>query len=244
MAVRSFRVRHHECDPYGHLNNVAYLRYVEEVEIEAGLAAPAGPLVPADVDITYEGQARFGDRVAVDRRPDDEGTVDYRLAVGDASVARARVRWAPPGGPSPAPDLESGDAEPFRLRRTIDWRDLDETASASMPTLVGLAEDAGVAVCADRGWPLDRCAADGFGIVLRRHRIRIAWLPGHGDEITVSTWFTDRTRTSVVRHYDLRAGDDRAVARFRTLYVWVATDTMRPIRIPAEFIDAFASNEA
>ncbi|MCA9912033.1 MAG: acyl-CoA thioesterase [Anaerolineae bacterium] len=41
MAVtfqRTFRVRHYECDGYGHLNNVNYVRYMQETALDASAA--------------------------------------------------------------------------------------------------------------------------------------------------------------------------------------------------------------
>jgi len=37
--TRSFRVRHYECDAHGHLNNVNYLRYMQETAFDASAAA-------------------------------------------------------------------------------------------------------------------------------------------------------------------------------------------------------------
>lgn len=36
--TRRFRVRHYECDAYGHLNNVNYVRYMQEVALDAAAA--------------------------------------------------------------------------------------------------------------------------------------------------------------------------------------------------------------
>jgi acyl-CoA thioesterase FadM len=32
---RAFRIRHYECDMYGHVNNAVYLRYLQQANIEA-----------------------------------------------------------------------------------------------------------------------------------------------------------------------------------------------------------------
>ena len=37
--TRTFRVRHYECDAYGHLNNANYLRYMQETAFDASAAA-------------------------------------------------------------------------------------------------------------------------------------------------------------------------------------------------------------
>ena len=39
---RTFRIRHYECDAYGHVNNVNYLRYMQEATFDAAAAAGYG----------------------------------------------------------------------------------------------------------------------------------------------------------------------------------------------------------
>ena len=36
---RAFRVRHYECDAYGHVNHVNYVRYMQEAAFDASAAA-------------------------------------------------------------------------------------------------------------------------------------------------------------------------------------------------------------
>jgi len=36
---RAFRVRHYECDAYGHVNHANYLRYMQEAALDASAAA-------------------------------------------------------------------------------------------------------------------------------------------------------------------------------------------------------------
>ena len=36
---RSFRIRHYECDAYGHLNNANYLRFMQETATDASADA-------------------------------------------------------------------------------------------------------------------------------------------------------------------------------------------------------------
>ena len=69
---REFRVRHYECDAFGHLNNANYLRYMQETAIDASAAAGYDPdryseighhWLIRETDIEYLIPLKFGDRV-------------------------------------------------------------------------------------------------------------------------------------------------------------------------------------
>lgn len=250
---RSFRVRHYECDAYGHLNNTAYLRYLEEVEIDAGLvtSAAGGGMSVAHVDITYVRPVGFGDTVEVTagdgaaRTGWLERRYDYRND-GGVEAARAAVLWSEPGAVPALPIVPPAPPPPggvFRQLRTVGWRDVDETARAGPATLAAFAEDCGVAVAAGFGWPLERCSAAGFLMVLRRHEVEYGPPPALGDELEIATWASDRTRATAVRHY-LMEGPAGVVARFRSRYAWLDAGSRRPMRIPNGFLADFATNFA
>ena len=89
QAERPFRVRHYECDAYGHLNNTTYLHYLEEVEIETGGRRPG------HIDIRYVSPVSFGDTVVVTAH-DADGGRGYEFLRGDDLVyddATNEVSW-------------------------------------------------------------------------------------------------------------------------------------------------------
>ncbi len=244
MPDRSFRVRHYECDAYGHLNNTAYLHYLEEIEIDAGIAV--GQRL-RHIDIRYIASASFGDTLAVTAEDGSGGGREYSYvrAGNDERVAGAVATWTPASDPAsgtdrvPAPPPQP--ASVFTRRRRIDWQDIDAGAAVSPAALAGMAEDCGLALCAAYGWPLDRCTESGFAMLVRRHQISCPGIARLGDELEIATWASDLGRASAIRHYVItREGD--AVARFRSHYVWVDADTMRPIRIPEQFLADFSPN--
>ena len=70
MHTSFFRVRQYECDAYGHLNNVNYVRYLQEAIVEANTSAGytmVGSVVPGwrtrRLDIEYLRPVRYGDTV-------------------------------------------------------------------------------------------------------------------------------------------------------------------------------------
>jgi acyl-CoA thioester hydrolase len=242
VTERSFRVRHYECDAYGHLNNTAYLHYLEEIEIDEGVAA--GRRL-RNIDIRYVAPVSFGDTVTVTVGNDGNGGRSYtftRAATGDR-VAEAVAGWTPAGRDQPEEEILPPPAEVFRRPRRIEWQDVDASTTVSPAVLAGMAEDCGLALCAAYGWPLDRCTRNGFAMVVRRHEITYARPAGLGDELVITTWASDLARASAIRHY-LMTRDGVTVASFRSHYVWVHAETMRPIRIPGDFLEDFSPNFA
>src|SRR5574341_595828 len=71
---RAFRVRHYECDAYGHVNAVNYVRYMQEAAFDASAAAGydlarydrMGKLwLVRDTEIEYLAPLRYGDTVEI-----------------------------------------------------------------------------------------------------------------------------------------------------------------------------------
>ncbi len=79
-------------------------------------------------------------------------------------------------------------------------------------------------------------------MVVRRHEIVCGSPARLGDELEITTWASDAARASAIRHYVIAGADGAEVARFRSHYVWVDVATMRPVRIPADFMADFSAN--
>lgn len=74
IHTEQFKVRHYECDPYGHLNNAVYLRYMQQAGI--GAAAAVGftdevhfslnrSWIPRITAIEYFRPIRYGEQIEV-----------------------------------------------------------------------------------------------------------------------------------------------------------------------------------
>ncbi len=108
--LTTFRVRQYECDAYGHLNNVNYLRYLGEAGLEASAAAGYDLTRYAAMgrrwqtrrlDIEYLRPARYGDSVEV-RVSAPAFWADghaVRGVTADESVPRTPSSWGEIGSP-------------------------------------------------------------------------------------------------------------------------------------------------
>jgi acyl-CoA thioester hydrolase len=106
--TRSFRVRHYECDAYGHLNNAVYLRYMQEAAFDASAAtgydldrynAMNRAWWIRETEIEYLYPLRYNDPVEVKtwvadiRRASSRRMYEFRLAGSQALAARAHSDW-------------------------------------------------------------------------------------------------------------------------------------------------------
>jgi acyl-CoA thioester hydrolase len=105
---RTFRVRHYECDAYGHVNHANYLRYMEEAALDASAAAGYGLAryqainrywLIRETEIEYLRPLRYADSLQVTtwvadfRRVRSRRAYELRLAPTDNLVARAHTDW-------------------------------------------------------------------------------------------------------------------------------------------------------
>ncbi len=105
---RPFRIRHYECDAYGHVNHANYLRYMQEAAFDASAAVgydferyqQMGRLwLVRETDITYLRPLRYGDTVIVRtwvedfRRVRSRRAYELRVASSDEIVATATTDW-------------------------------------------------------------------------------------------------------------------------------------------------------
>ncbi len=105
---RTFRVRHYECDAYGHVNNTNYLRYMQEAAFDASAAAGydlaryaamGHHWLVRETEIEYLTPLRYGDSVRVKTWVEDFHRVRSRRAyelyrAGDGELAaRGTTDW-------------------------------------------------------------------------------------------------------------------------------------------------------
>ena len=108
VHTATFRVRHYECDAYGHLNNANYARYMQEAAFDASAAVGYSKdryegmgflWLAHETDIEFLLPVRYGDTVEVRtwvgdfRRVRSRRYYEFRLAGQDDLVARASTDW-------------------------------------------------------------------------------------------------------------------------------------------------------
>ena len=108
VHTRNFRVRHYECDAFGHLNNANYLRYMQEAAFDASAAAGYGVLqyeklrrlwLVRDTEIEYLQPLYYNDSVAVKtwvidfHRFTSRRSYEFHNIADGSLVARGVTNW-------------------------------------------------------------------------------------------------------------------------------------------------------
>ncbi len=120
---RTLRVRHYECDAYGHVNNANYVRYMQETAFDASAAAGYGIAryeamgriwLVRDTDIEYLQPLRYGDSVTITtwvadmRKVRSQRAYEFRNDATQELAARAHTDWVfldiATGRPAPIPE--------------------------------------------------------------------------------------------------------------------------------------------
>ena len=143
-----------------------------------------------------------------------------------------------PEPPPPPPGL-------FRMRRRVEWRDIDQAQHVNNANYLAYIEECNVAAAEAFGWSMARIMERGVAIVARRYRIEYREPAVMHDELEVTSFLADVKRATAVRHNEIRrVRDDALLARSYALWVFVDLLTGRPIRIPPDFMDTFRPNVA
>ena len=282
--IATFKVRHYECDAFGHLNNANYARYMEEAAFEASAAVgydkarydAMGHLWLAyETAIEYLQPVVYGDTIEVKtwvgdfRRVRSRRFYEFRKAGEETLIARASTDWvyleatterpsvvpleliaafAPEGLSETAPPRSRFSVPPpppevYKLRRRVEWRDLDAAKHVNNAVYFSYIEDCGMQVAVHYGWPLARSQAAGWAAVARENHIEYQHPALLDDELEISTWVTPHGRVSADRFYNItRPQDGLQLAQARTRWVWIDLQTNHPIRIPAGFLTDFTAN--
>ena len=143
----------------------------------------------------------------------------------------------PPTQPRPRfPDAPPPPVGAHRVRRPVQWQDIDPAHHVNNARYLSHIEDCAVEAVMAYGWTPARMDQMGYALAPRAHRIEYK-MPGLlGDELDLTLWLSDMGPSEVVRHCTvIRAGDGALLARARTDWAWVAADTRRPAPLPAAF---------
>lgn len=205
------------------------------------------------------------------RRVRSRRLYDMRLAGSDGPVATASTEWVfldqatlrPATVPAemvaafrhaqmtpgmrrePFPEVPPAPPGTVRVRRRVEWRDIDPAQHVNNANYLAYIEECNVAATAAFGWPVSRITERNIGIVARRYRIEYLEPAVLDDELEVTSFLSDVKRATAVRHNEIRrVRDGSLLARSYSLWVFVDLQTGQPRRIPIDFLESYRPNIA
>ena len=137
---REFRIRHYECDAFGHLNNANYVRYMQEIAFDASAAAGYDSeaynalgryWLIRETDIEYLKPTRYGDTLEITTWVEDFHRVRSRRAYeirsrgNNEPVANASTDWV---------FLETNTNRPVKIPMEIKEAFFPEGTPVSFPS--------------------------------------------------------------------------------------------------------------
>ncbi len=158
--------------------------------------------------------------------------------------------FMPDGAPEAAPRDPFPAAPPpppgvFTMEREVEWRDIDMQGHVNNATYLNFMEESGIRAAKAFGWSMSRMEREGFATVAHKHRIEYRQQAALGDELAVTTYLSELRRSSAIRHYLItRADDGGLIAQARSQWVFVNLQTGSIMRLPAVFLDDFATHIA
>ena len=108
IHIEKFKVRHYECDTYGHLNNAVYLRYMQQAGIEAAAAvgftdemhiSSNRSWIPRITSIDYLHPVRYSEKLEIKtwvegvRRVQSRRRYEFRKEGNSELIATAYTDW-------------------------------------------------------------------------------------------------------------------------------------------------------
>lgn len=147
-------------------------------------------------------------------------------------TAYARGEAVAPAPPRPPfPLFPPAPADAVRLRRRVEWRDLDPAGHVNNAVYVHYAQDAEQQALEAAGWPPARLREAGAAVQTYGYQIEYKVAAQLGDSLVLTTWITDPDAAGGQRCLLIqREADGKLLARVRSRWGWAdaTTGTPRP----------------
>lgn len=126
---------------------------------------------------------------------------------------------------------------------SVRYYEIDKYQKATLLTLLNYMEESAICHSEYAGFGVSKLKSMKRGWVLSRWLIEIDKYPCLGDTVTVETWPSCLEKFYSIREFLLWDKSGQAMVRARSLWVFLDIDRRRPVRIPAEFGEAYGIND-
>ncbi len=127
----------------------------------------------------------------------------------------------------------------YQFSSRVRYSEVNSEKILTLPALLDYLQDCCTFQSEELGVGVDYLADYHAAWVLSSWQIRICRYPEFGEQITVSTWAYDFKGFYGYRSFKVEGEDGELLAYANSLWVFMDTDTMRPMRINQKMIDVY-----
>lgn len=127
----------------------------------------------------------------------------------------------------------------YQFSSRVRYSEVNSEKILTLPALLDYLQDCCTFQSEELGVGVDYLADNHAAWVLSSWQIRICRYPEFGEQITVSTWAYDFKGFYGYRSFKVEGKDKELLAYANSLWVFMDTDTMRPMRINQKMIDVY-----
>lgn len=127
----------------------------------------------------------------------------------------------------------------YQFSSRVRYSEVNSEKILTLPALLDYLQDCCTFQSEELGVGVDYLADNHAAWVLSSWQIRICRYPEFGEQITVSTWAYDFKGFYGYRSFKVEGEDGELLAYANSLWVFMDTDIMRPMRINQKMIDVY-----
>jgi acyl-CoA thioester hydrolase len=133
----------------------------------------------------------------------------------------------------------------YTYRFTVPKDAIDFNGHVGNVTYLQWMIEAATAHSESLGWGFEQCRKLGGTWVAKSHVIEYRHPSFENETLVMETWLEEIGKIKAVRRYRImKARDGSVVCEGKTEWIFVNTETMRPMRIPQQIAEAFERKES
>ena len=122
----------------------------------------------------------------------------------------------------------------------VHYYEINQYQEATSITILKYLEEAAICHSESVGLGIGKLKAEGIGWVLNRWFVNIDEYPVWNEKVIIETWPSKFERFYATREFSISNSRGKAIGRARALWVFLNIEKKRPMRIPAEFGEAYS----
>ncbi|TGE33663.1 acyl-ACP thioesterase domain-containing protein [Desulfosporosinus sp. Sb-LF] len=127
----------------------------------------------------------------------------------------------------------------FRMEFEVHYHEVNPQEKATPLTILYYLEDAAISHSESVGYGVGRLRSEQRAWILNRWHLQIDQYPTYGEMVIIETWPSNFERFYATREFLIKNYREEVIGRATSLWIFMNTETKRPLRIGLEFRDAY-----